>query len=1049
MASERGGFDAVVSPPFLTEEQCEVLATNLLPGGLLLSCLPERSRFNDFLPLGSDGGLLLGDSSNTSVTRHFAGLQTVALSPAGATGPSVLVAEREAAERNAGATAKTKSFVVIPLDADAEPAAERITTSLAGHGFSTSELLPPFDSEAATVWEKLFSDHEPHHLVFVSAPPANTQPRRVGTITKEICAVSACLKAAAKVRPHCTINILTNGAFGGEGPADWISSALWGFARVARNEFGQLHIRCIDYSSDVAMPETAQDLAAEIAGNDSEDEIRLCSKGRLAARAFSQARVGDESLGEGERLVLDFDTPGSFENLQWKRSPSATPLEGEVSIQAKAAGLNFRDVMYAMGLLPDEALEGGFAGQTLGMELSGVVKEVGPGVEDFKPGDEVIAFAPASFASETVTSIGAVIPKPPELSFAAAATIPAAFYTAYHALIELAQIQPGERVLIHGAAGGVGIAAIQIARQAGAEVFATAGNEEKRDFVRLLGADHVFNSRTLDFADDIMRTTNGEGIDVVLNSLAGEAVTKNLEILRPFGRLLELGKRDFYENNRIGLRPFRHNIRYFVVDADQVMALRPDMAARGFRELLELFRQRILAPLPLTIFPAAEAAEAFRYMQHSNQTGKVVLDLSDIPCGPPPQSNKLPEQFFATEGTYVVSGGWSGFGLETAKWLVAHGARSLALLGRRGPSSEAARKFVEECRSNGISLLADPCDVTDEKSLGSVLAKIRRDMPPLRGIFHAATVMDDALIMNLDPDKVEAVLAPKITGAALLDRLTRQDPIEHFVLYSSATTFFGNPGQAAYVAANTALEELSAKRRRHGLAATCISWGPIGDTGYLSRHEQIKETLAARTGGQPLESADALRFLGLSLVDSTSQVAWIDLNWGSLARFLPSAVNPRFQMLQHLRGSVSGSADSATDLRRELERMEPAELLETLKGLLKEEIGTILRVAPDKLDESRSLLEVGMDSLMGVELMTSLETNLGVSIPIMALSEGPTISRLAERLAHIIRPAENVEEAAESPLAEQARQLAAQHAAEISTSELAELVSYMEQSNKS
>lgn len=1048
LTRDNGRFDAVISPPTLPGEQFEILAESLLPGGLLLTCLPERSRFNDFLPIGSDSGLLLGDSSSASVERHFGDLQTVPLSPAGKVGPSILIGTREGKEHATAAPLEAASFVVISLDANAEPAAERVANSLAAYGTSKSELLPPFDSEVAGVWEKLLADHQPSHVVLVSSPAKNSQLQTARSTTREICAIAACLKAAAKVKPHCTINIVTHGAFAGEGSADWISSALWGFARVARNEFGHLLIRCIDLSNDAALTEAAQDLAEEIVVHDSEEEIMLHPNGRLAARVVAQAQLHDNHLEKYERFVLDFDTPGPFQNLHWKRRPAITPREGEISIEAKAAGLNFRDVMYAMGLLPDEALEGGFAGQTLGMELSGVVKAVGPSVEEFRPGDEVIAFAPASFASETVTSVGAVIPKPPELSFAAAATIPAAFYTAYHALIELAQIRPGERVLIHGAAGGVGIAAIQIARHAGAEVFATAGNEEKRDFVRLLGADHVFNSRTLDFADDIMRATNGEGIDVVLNSLAGEAVTKNLEILRPFGRLLELGKRDFYENNRIGLRPFRHNIRYFAVDADQVMALRPDMAARGFRELLELFRQRILAPLPLTVFPAAEAAEAFRYMQHSNQTGKVVLDLSDIPCGPPPRSAKLPDRLFTGAGTYLVTGGWSGFGLETAKWLVARGARSLALLGRSGPSSEAAREFVEECRRNGILLLADPCDVTDEKSLGDVLAKIRREMPPLRGVFHAATVIDDALIMNLEAAKVETVLAPKLTGAALLDRLTRQDPLDLFVLYSSATTFFGNPGQAAYVAANTALEELAAKRRRDGLAATCISWGPIGDTGYLSRHEQIKETLAARTGGQPLESADALRFLGLSLVDSTSQVAWMDLDWGSLARFLPSAGNPRFQTLQQLRGSRSGSADSATDLRRELERMVPAELLETLKGLLKEEIGTILRVAPDKLDETRSLLEVGMDSLMGVELMTSLETNLGLSIPIMALSEGPTINRLAERLAHVIRPPDNTEEATSSPLAEHARQIIAQHGAEISTSDLAELVTDIQQSKK-
>jgi NAD(P)-dependent dehydrogenase (short-subunit alcohol dehydrogenase family)/acyl carrier protein len=453
----------------------------------------------------------------------------------------------------------------------------------------------------------------------------------------------------------------------------------------------------------------------------------------------------------------------------------------------------------------------------------------------------------------------------------------------------------------------------------------------------------------------------------------------------------------------------------------------------------------------LTIFPAADAAEAFRFMQHSNQTGKVVLDLSDIPCGAPARRTAAPtEPLISPQGTYLVSGGWSGFGLETARWLVAQGARSLAVLGRRGASDDEARKFVDECHATGVSLLADPCDVTNEQSLTAVLEKIRHKRPPLRGVFHAATVIDDALIMNLDPAKAESVLAPKLTGASLLDRLTRQDALDHFVLYSSATTFFGNPGQAAYVAANMALEELAAKRRREGLSATCISWGPIGDTGYLSRHEQIKESLAARTGGQPLESRDALRFLGMALSDGTSQIAWMDLDWGALARFLPSADNPRFHMLRHLRRGSGAGGDGATDLRRELERMDQAELLETLKGLLKEEVGSILRVAPDKLDENRSLLEVGMDSLMGVELMTSLETNLGVTIPIMALSEGPTISRLAERLAHVIRPPENAEETAESsPLADHARQLAAQHAADLSIAEITELVADVESRNNS
>jgi acyl carrier protein len=275
--------------------------------------------------------------------------------------------------------------------------------------------------------------------------------------------------------------------------------------------------------------------------------------------------------------------------------------------------------------------------------------------------------------------------------------------------------------------------------------------------------------------------------------------------------------------------------------------------------------------------------------------------------------------------------------------------------------------------------------------------------------------------------------------------LTREDALDHFVLYSSATTFFGNPGQAAYVAANTALEELAAKRQRDGLPATCISWGPIGDTGYLSRHAQIKEALAARTGGQPLDSNDALSFLGMALANGDSQIAWIDMDWGAMARFLPSAGSPRFSMLRHQLNGASSSEVNSTDLRRELDRMQPSELLLTLKKLLKDEIGSILRVAPDHLDENRPLMEVGMDSLMGVELMSALENSLGVSIPIVALSEGPTISRLAERLAHALRPPENIDETSDnSDLAAQARLIVSQHAAESGNAELEELVAEMQ-----
>ena len=1039
LADGRKGFDIIVAPPNLSTEDYGLFHSKLLPGGLFLCCLPEKSRFEDLVPVGGEAGLFSAENTMDAATRSFRKFQRLSLSQIGDSGPALFVGFKEGVPENRPEV--EPQTLVVSLDTGCESLSDSLISSLSAKGTCHLELLPPSDSEAASVWERLIAEHQPDYIVFVAAGPVKGQTDPAIQVARELCAISSCLRAAAKIFPRTVVHIATQGVFSGQPNRHWIRSALWGFARVARNEFSELRIRCIDFSLPLAAAELPNNLAEEIVLGGLEDEVLLDGNCRLVRRVVAGLESSSGKNSENQRMVLDFDTPGPFQNLRWKRTDTPHPGPGQVAIIPKAGGLNFRDVMYAMGLLPDEALEGGFAGQTLGMELSGTIAAVGEEVEGFQVGDEVIAFAPSSFSSWTVTSSSAVVQKPSGLSFAAAATIPAAFYTAYHALVELGGLKPGERVLIHGAAGGVGIAAIQIARHIGAEVFATAGNDDKRDFVRLLGADHVFNSRSLDFADAIMCETQGEGVDVVLNSLAGEAVSKNLEILRPFGRLLELGKRDFYENNRIGLRPFRHNIRYFAVDADQIMALRPDMAARGFRELLELFKNRSLSPLPMTVFPAAEAAGAFRFMQHSSQTGKVVLDLTDIPSGGSiprvsPESSPV-----RAHGTYLVTGGWSGFGLETARWLLSQGARSLAILGRRGPTGEDAERFREECQALGANIFCEPCDVTNRLALSSALEKIRRTMAPLSGVFHAATVIEDALIVNLDVSKAVAVLAPKITAAALLDELTRKDPLDHFVLYSSATTFFGNPGQAAYVAANTALEELSASRRQAGKPSTCISWGPIGDTGYLSRHVQIKDALVARTGGQPLESADALKFLGQTLTNGISQVAWLDMEWGAMSRFLSSSTGPRFSMLRHLRSSSNAAGEGSTDLRRELELLEPAELLETLKGLLKEEIGNILRVAPDKLDENRSLLEVGMDSLMGVELMSSLENNLGISIPIMALSEGPTISRLAERLSHSVRPPTDAEEAVDSSaITNQMRHLVAQHAAEISQNEIEELV---------
>ncbi|MEZ5586110.1 MAG: SDR family NAD(P)-dependent oxidoreductase [Sedimenticolaceae bacterium] len=785
-------------------------------------------------------------------------------------------------------------------------------------------------------------------------------------------------------------------------------AALWGFGRSLMNEFPDMRVRLLELADPHDPEGAAGAIVNEVLAPDAEDEVIYAASGRYAPRlrtvGLADLLDSDAPVLDGHRAVrLDFRNPGPLKNLGWRAATLPTVTGDRVEIAVRAAGLNFRDIMYAMGLLSDEAVENGFAGPTLGMELSGVVTAVGPEVTDLGPGDEVIAFAPASFAERVVTPVTAVARKPPGWSFNAAATVPTTFFTAFYALHHLAKLEDGERLLIHGAAGGVGLAAIQLGRAMGAEIFATAGSDAKRDVVRLLGADHVLDSRSLAFADDVLALTEGQGVDVVLNSLAGEAINRNLRILRPFGRFLELGKRDFYENTRIGLRPFRNNISYFGIDADQLMAERPALTRRLFGELMGLFEDGTLKPLPYRAFPAAQAVEAFRYMQQSRQIGKVVLNFDDG-LGPVEPHVPAPRKLTLTpKATYLVTGGMRGFGLETARWLASKGARHLVLLSRRGAADAEAAPSIEILQKQGVQVRAVACDVTDAAALEDVFDSIAETMPPLRGIVHAAMVIDDGLVRSLTAERITKVLAPKVQGARNLDTLSRDLQLDFFVLYSSATTLFGNPGQASYVAANRYLEVLAHTRRAAGLPAVCVSWGAIDDVGYLARNTKIKEQLQSRLGGSALTSAEALDALEQLLVCNLSGLGVMELEWGALKRFLPTALSPKFQELAHKADEAGADGDGFEQLQRWLEELDDDELGVLLGEALKKEIGEILHVSPERIDDGRSLYELGMDSLMGMELVSAVETRFGVTLPLMALSEGLTVTRLVQTIVRQLR----------------------------------------------
>ena len=733
-----------------------------------------------------------------------------------------------------------------------------------------------------------------------------------------------------------------------------------------------------------------------------------------------------------ERCRLDFAVPGRLGNLAWQADTERPLATMEIEARVMATGLNFRDVMLTMGLLPDDALENGFAGPNLGLEFAGAVTRVGAGVLDLRVGDRVVGFAPSCFASHVVTPIHTVARMPKSWGYEAAATIPTVFFTAWYALKHLARLQPGESVLIHGAAGGVGIAAIQIARHLRAKIFATAGSEEKRDFLRLLGVEHVFDSRSLSFADQVLAATGGQGVDAVLNSLAGEAMRRSIGLLKPFGRFLELGKRDFVENTALGLRPFKENISYFAIDVDQLLTARPETASALFQEVMHLLHEGVLVPLPYRAFPTTQVVAAFRAMQQAQHMGKIVVTPAELPAAPAAQVTTTGQEPDG-ESTWLMTGGLSGFGLATARHLAERGVKHLVLVGRHGASTPGAERILQEFSVRGINARAEACDMSDAAAVRMLVARIAKTMPPLRGIVHAAAVFDDRFLAKLDRESLEKVLAPKLSGAWHLHEATLGLPLTHFVLYSSISVALGNPGQGNYVAANAGLEGLARLRNGMGLPALCIAWGPVGDAGYLTRHESVKESLAQHLGKTPLTSGEAMQALDAELPRSGVHIR-ANVDWGTVLRVFPKGAS-RFSLVGGEEGQPE-RAESSEDIQYLLAGKSPEEVMEIVRRLITEEVAQVLALGVAQVAPDRSVQSMGLDSLMAVELAVGLEQRIGVRLPAMLLQDSPTVDQIAERVVARLAGTAREEKADGAMLAELARR----HAEDLTESEVSDIM---------
>ncbi|WP_411762025.1 SDR family NAD(P)-dependent oxidoreductase [Streptomyces iranensis] len=682
-----------------------------------------------------------------------------------------------------------------------------------------------------------------------------------------------------------------------------------------------------------------------------------------------------------DRLTPPSDSPtwrletartGTIGGLALVDHPQARePLPaGHVRIALRAAGLNFRDVLITLGMYPGEA--------AMGTEGAGIVLETAPGITDLQPGDRVFGLLAGGAGPVVVVDRRTLAVMPDDWSFVQAASVPAAFLTAYYGLVDLAGLRAGQSVLVHAAAGGVGMAAVQLARHLGAEVFGTAG-PTKWDVLRSSGLpeQHIASSRTTDFEARFREVTAGAGVDVVLNSLVRDLMDASLRLLPRGGRFLDMGKTDVRPPADVAAAHPGVTYRAFdLLDAG------PERIGQMLDEIVKLFEKKALRHLPLTTYDIRKAPEAYRHMSQARHIGKIVFT---VPAALDPQ------------GTVLVTGGTGTLGRAMARHLVTeHGARRLMLVSRQGMQAPGADDLATELTELGADVSVTACDVTDRAALADVLATVPAGHP-LTAVVHIAGALDDGVVESLTPQRLDTVTRPKIDAARHLHELTRGADLAFFALFSSAAGLLGAPGQGNYAAANTFLDALAHHRTAHGLPAVSLAWGLWSERSGLTSHLGAAELRRkAQRGVLGLSTEEGLALFDATLGTGEPVTAPVRLDTTALR-------GSRLPMLQGVLGAPARravrSAGDPHSLTRRLFRLPPGERHQTLVDLVRGHAAAVLGFAgPDEIAARRGFQELGFDSLTGVELRNRLKAATGLRLPATLVFDHPSAFALGEFL---------------------------------------------------
>ena len=769
-----------------------------------------------------------------------------------------------------------------------------------------------------------------------------------------------------------------------EGPqASALAGALRGWWRTAALEQPQLNWTLLELPMDPAIQPSVEDWSQIWAASSLE-----------ACLSWSEAGVSGLRLERlaAERYRWASASPGSLDALQPLPLPAEPLVAGELEIAVEATGLNFRDVLNGLGLLQMVSAQLGLEDGTqvpFGGECVGRVVAVGSGVSPDLLGERVVAaLAVGSLASHVRCRAQLCLPLPDTFTAEQGASFSTAFLTAIYGLQTLAQLRPGETVLIHAAAGGVGQAALQVARRCGARVFATA-SEGKQAALLQQGVEAVFDSRSTSFADQVLELTQGRGVDVVLNSLKGDWVDAGFRALAQGGRFVELGKIEIWSRAQAAER--RPDARYLPFDLLEVAAAQPVLVRSLLADLLEDLVQGRYAPIPLQVFPEAQTVDAFRLMAQARHVGKLVISRGEQPA-----PLRLRE-----DASYLVTGGAGALGMQLLDWMVAQGARSLIVLSRSADQPAAPmRERIEAWRGQGVECRLLACRLGGEEPVEQVIAAAIAVLPterPLRGLIHAAGLLDDGLIAGQTAKRLQAVIAPKLIGWQQLERAVELagPPLEFALAFSSMAALLGSPGQSNYGAANGALD--GACSSEQGFAGTpaitlSLQWGPWAGDGMAAGQGRRLEAL----GVGLLPGDQAVEALSLALARGRGGVvAVLANNWDQLAR--QAAPRQAVVMQALLQAPLTGDAAAAGPAERQrLLALPESERGPALLLALQQRLAAVMGLTdPSALDPSDSLFQIGLDSLMAVELAAGIQQDMGVKLELESLAGDPSLESLA------------------------------------------------------